>query len=151
MKLDENIHGVTVVIPPNDREIRVFDMPARQRRGRCSSPPRKRSVSPRNRVVSSFSMLERDSSAGRSSPAGSPTTATKRASVLLLRAPPHGASVVGEQVGVGVGLQMSTSGDFFVSSVLHGTPAAQAVEGWYAAVGCSVLQSVVSLHFTIYV
>jgi len=114
---------------------RVFDMPAGQRRGRSSSPPQKRSVSPRNRVVSSFSMLERDSNAGRSSPAGSPTTATKRASVLLLRAPPHGASVVGEQVGVGVGLQMSTSGEFFVSSILDGTPAAHAAATDMVSVG----------------
>ena len=106
---------------------RVFSIPA----GRSPS------VSPlQNRQGPSVPHLEPESNAARASPASSPSgIATKGASVLLMRGPPFGASVVGEQVGVGVGLQLATNGDFFVSSIVDGTPAAHAASTDMISIG----------------
>ena len=66
---------------------------------------------------------------------GSPGSIDRKASVMLLRAPPHGAVVVGEQVGVGIGLKLTADGEFFVSSIVEGTPAAHAAGTDTVAVG----------------
>jgi len=95
-----------------------------------------RSVSPgRGRLPMSTSRLERDSTGARSPPAVSPGIGTRSASVLLVRTPPLGASLVGEQVGVGIGLQVAANGEFFVSSIVEGTPAANASSADMIAVG----------------
>jgi hypothetical protein len=115
---------------------RVFSPPIRNR---SASPIRTRSFvelsdsPPSQRAPSS--RLERASNAARISPAGMRGTMSRAASVLLERASQNGTYVVGEQVGVGIGLQVAPNGDFFISSIGDGTPAADAVRKHMISVG----------------
>jgi hypothetical protein len=116
------------VLPIDGRGSQVFniDVSGAEQKQQSISPARERSPDyARNSA----------GSPARSSMAESPLAGAKRASVLLLRAPPPGAKIVGEQVGVGVGLQMATSREFFISSIVDGTPAAEAAATDMLAVG----------------
>jgi hypothetical protein len=115
------------VLPSDGKGSQVFDTPSARvftspsrNRSHSVSPARDRSASPAPARAS-----EAENAAARLAPTAL-TMDSKRSSVLLLRAPPHGASIIGEQVGVGVGLQVASNGEFFVSSIVDGTPAAHA-------------------------
>lgn len=110
-------------------------------RGRSASPPPNRASSSQFESMTARSFPHFDSIAARSSPATSPAAATRGASVLLLRAPPPGVSIMGAEVGVGVGLHMAVNGEFFISSIVDGTPAAFAAAADMLSLG-DVVESI---------